>query len=170
MACTCRTALVLTRSTAIASRPIASTRSLRPFSRSSLVSGPAAAPSPAAEPSTSPASTSAASAPASLSSCPEGTVLKGLNYLKDESPITAKADSEYPAWLWSLATSTTSGSSASSSSSGGAAPGGQKAKGKGKAQAKGDKKQDEAANLRKQKKALKHEGKVGIKAANALKG
>lgn len=36
------------------------------------------------------------------SSCPAGTVLTGLNYLKGEPPILAKPDEEYPAWLWDL--------------------------------------------------------------------
>lgn len=36
------------------------------------------------------------------SSCPAGTVLTGLNYLKGEAPILAKPDEEYPAWLWDL--------------------------------------------------------------------
>ena len=35
-------------------------------------------------------------------SCPAGTVLTGLNYLKGELPIFAKPDEEYPAWLWDL--------------------------------------------------------------------
>ena len=26
----------------------------------------------------------------------------GLNYLKDQPPVVAKADSEYPEWLWKL--------------------------------------------------------------------
>ena len=36
------------------------------------------------------------------SSCPAGTVLTGLNYLKGEQPVLAKPDEEYPAWLWDL--------------------------------------------------------------------
>ncbi|KAJ3519054.1 hypothetical protein NMY22_g13371 [Coprinellus aureogranulatus] len=36
------------------------------------------------------------------SSCPEGTLLKGLNYLKGQAPIIAKPESEYPAWLWTI--------------------------------------------------------------------
>jgi len=35
-----------------------------------------------------------------LSSCPEGTVLKGLNYFKGREDPVALADDEYPAWLW----------------------------------------------------------------------
>ena len=36
------------------------------------------------------------------SSCPEGTLLKGFNYLKGQAPILAKADEEYPPWLWTI--------------------------------------------------------------------
>ncbi|KAH8675674.1 mitochondrial ribosomal protein L37-domain-containing protein [Xylariales sp. PMI_506] len=35
-----------------------------------------------------------------LSSCPEGTVLAGLNYLKNKTDPVALADDAYPAWLW----------------------------------------------------------------------
>ncbi|KAH8106917.1 mitochondrial ribosomal protein L37-domain-containing protein [Cristinia sonorae] len=37
-----------------------------------------------------------------LSSCPEGTVLEGLNWLKGQPPVTALADEAYPPWLWKL--------------------------------------------------------------------
>lgn len=33
--------------------------------------------------------------------CPEGTVLKGLNYTKGGQDPVAKKDEEYPEWLWS---------------------------------------------------------------------
>ena len=36
------------------------------------------------------------------SSCPEGTILPGLNWLKGQAPVTAKADDAYPAWLWKV--------------------------------------------------------------------
>ncbi|KAH9909311.1 mitochondrial ribosomal protein L37-domain-containing protein [Xylariomycetidae sp. FL2044] len=36
----------------------------------------------------------------SLSTCPEGTVLSGLNYFKNKSDPVALADDAYPAWLW----------------------------------------------------------------------
>lgn len=39
-----------------------------------------------------------AAAPRSI--CPEGTVLKGLNYLKSQQDPVALRDEEYPAWLW----------------------------------------------------------------------
>lgn len=42
----------------------------------------------------------AASRPAS--SVPKGTVLKGINYLKDGKDPVALDDSEYPDWLWDL--------------------------------------------------------------------
>ena len=38
---------------------------------------------------------------ASRSSCPEGTVLLGLNYAKGGQDPLAKKDEEYPEWLWS---------------------------------------------------------------------
>lgn len=37
-----------------------------------------------------------------ISSCAPGTVLHGLNVLKDSSDPVAKPDEEYPAWLWNL--------------------------------------------------------------------
>lgn len=43
----------------------------------------------------------AAAAKAPLSSCPEGTVLTGLNYLKNKTDPVALADDAYPEWLWS---------------------------------------------------------------------
>ena len=35
-----------------------------------------------------------------MSSCPEGTVFTGLNYVKAKSDPVALADKEYPEWLW----------------------------------------------------------------------
>jgi large subunit ribosomal protein L54 len=37
-----------------------------------------------------------------LSSCPPGTVLEGLNYLKGQPAVIALPDEEYPPWLWEL--------------------------------------------------------------------
>ncbi|KAG1761547.1 mitochondrial ribosomal protein L37-domain-containing protein [Suillus occidentalis] len=37
-----------------------------------------------------------------LSSCPPGTILEGLNYLKGQPPVIALPDDEYPSWLWDL--------------------------------------------------------------------
>ncbi|KAL2199836.1 mitochondrial ribosomal protein L37-domain-containing protein [Corynascus similis CBS 632.67] len=45
-------------------------------------------------------SSSADAKPAPLSSCPEGTVLNGLNYFKGKTDPVALADEAYPAWLW----------------------------------------------------------------------
>ncbi|KAI2635487.1 mitochondrial ribosomal protein L37-domain-containing protein [Xylaria nigripes] len=43
-----------------------------------------------------------AGAPAEkLSSCPEGTVMTGLNYFKNKTDPVALADEAYPSWLWS---------------------------------------------------------------------
>lgn len=86
--------------------------------------------------------TSSAAATA-VSSCPAGTVLKGLNYLKDASDPVAMEDSEYPAWVWQL--------------------------GQPDAPIKG-KKVDVETRLRAEKKALKRQRKVAIKARNALNG
>lgn len=35
-----------------------------------------------------------------LSSCPAGTVLQGLNYIKGKTDPVALADEAYPEWLW----------------------------------------------------------------------
>ncbi|KAL7628715.1 hypothetical protein AAE478_000230 [Parahypoxylon ruwenzoriense] len=35
-----------------------------------------------------------------LSTCPEGTVLTGINYFKNQTDPVALADHAYPAWLW----------------------------------------------------------------------
>ncbi|KAI0486103.1 mitochondrial ribosomal protein L37-domain-containing protein [Xylaria cf. heliscus] len=85
------------------SRPISSTVT-RPY---------AAAAAAAAAPATEPESTEipplgtpladgedATGAKESLSSCPEGTVLAGLNYFKNKTDPLALADEAYPAWLW----------------------------------------------------------------------
>ncbi|KAI8865810.1 hypothetical protein GQ42DRAFT_106679, partial [Ramicandelaber brevisporus] len=37
-----------------------------------------------------------------VSSCKEGAVMKGLNIFKDKPDPVAKADGEYPEWLWTL--------------------------------------------------------------------
>jgi large subunit ribosomal protein L54 len=36
------------------------------------------------------------------SSCAPNTVLVGINYLKDQPPVLALPDEEYPPWLWKL--------------------------------------------------------------------
>ena len=36
------------------------------------------------------------------SSCPPGTALTGLNYLKGQSSVIALPDEDYPPWLWKL--------------------------------------------------------------------
>ena len=43
----------------------------------------------------------AAAAGTARSSCPEGTVLNGLNYIKGGQDPVAKKDEDYPEWLWS---------------------------------------------------------------------
>ncbi|CAO3564133.1 unnamed protein product [Mortierella alpina] len=37
-----------------------------------------------------------------VSSAPEGTVLKGINYMKDGKDPVALADDAYPEWLWDI--------------------------------------------------------------------
>ncbi|PPQ86932.1 hypothetical protein CVT25_009818 [Psilocybe cyanescens] len=37
-----------------------------------------------------------------ISSCVPDTLLKGVNYLKGQSPVLARADEEYPEWLWNV--------------------------------------------------------------------
>ncbi|TFL04008.1 hypothetical protein BDV98DRAFT_484119, partial [Pterulicium gracile] len=36
------------------------------------------------------------------SCCAADTILPGLNYLKGQKVVLAKADEEYPDWLWSI--------------------------------------------------------------------
>ncbi|KAJ7237315.1 mitochondrial ribosomal protein L37-domain-containing protein, partial [Mycena haematopus] len=36
------------------------------------------------------------------SSCRPDTVLTGVNYLKDQPPVLALPDEEYPSWLWTV--------------------------------------------------------------------
>ncbi|KAJ4484321.1 mitochondrial ribosomal protein L37-domain-containing protein [Lentinula edodes] len=40
--------------------------------------------------------------PTPKSSCPADTVLTGLNYLKNQPPVLALPDEEYPPWLWTI--------------------------------------------------------------------
>ena len=89
---------------------------IRPFSSSSISPSPASTPATSlpglAQPfstpltpspsSTSPQAKSATSkkGPTIVSSCPAGTPLKGLNYLKGRDDPVALAEEEYPEWLW----------------------------------------------------------------------
>ncbi|RYP25280.1 hypothetical protein DL767_008458 [Monosporascus sp. MG133] len=80
----------------------------RPFSQTVASHSSSPAPSPpsdgaaAAPPLSTPLADSAAAKPAAaaLSSCPEGTVLTGLNYFKNKADPVAMADDAYPEWLW----------------------------------------------------------------------
>ncbi|KAF7349287.1 hypothetical protein MSAN_01718200 [Mycena sanguinolenta] len=36
------------------------------------------------------------------SSCQADTVIEGVNYLKDQPPVLALPDEEYPSWLWTV--------------------------------------------------------------------
>ncbi|KAI9282899.1 mitochondrial ribosomal protein L37-domain-containing protein [Umbelopsis sp. AD052] len=66
----------------------------RSFSTGFLLRNQAAA----AAPEPAPGSKKAAIA----SSVPQGTVLKGINYMKEGKDPIALDDSEYPEWLWDL--------------------------------------------------------------------
>lgn len=81
-------------------------------------------------------------AASATSSCPAGTRITGLNYLKDGADPIALEDAEYPAWVWTLLAPDT-----------------------GKRGVKGV--DDE---LRVAHKELKKKGRAAIKAANDLKG
>ncbi|CAK7220265.1 hypothetical protein SBRCBS47491_004129 [Sporothrix bragantina] len=70
--------------------------STSPASRNASPTAPKEAPSQDA----AAASPEADAAPAAISSCPEGTVLQGLNYIKGKTDPVALRDEEYPAWLW----------------------------------------------------------------------
>ncbi|TKA53610.1 hypothetical protein B0A53_03901 [Rhodotorula sp. CCFEE 5036] len=130
MQCTCqRLASVLRQPTR---------RTVTPFS---TVRAFASSPSPRAAASAQPSAAAASAVPES--SCPPGTVLKNLSFVKDAADPVALEDDKYPAWVWTLAESAR------------------------KAPKEGA---DEAANLRNQRKALKAERKISMKAANALKG
>jgi large subunit ribosomal protein L54 len=59
------------------------------------------APTPALEKNAAKASEKKA-APLIKSSVPAGTPLKGLNFEKAKQDPLAKADDEYPAWLWTI--------------------------------------------------------------------
>ncbi|KAG8930299.1 hypothetical protein FRC01_002965 [Tulasnella sp. 417] len=60
----------------------------------------AAAPAASSQPAATTEPEAAGTGP--RSSCLPGTVLEGLTWLKDQKPVIAKADEEYPPWLWTL--------------------------------------------------------------------
>lgn len=67
------------------------TRSLRPSSylfRTLATTSAAPTPKPKAK------------AALPVSAAPAGTVLKGINYIKGKDDPVAKAEEEYPEWLW----------------------------------------------------------------------
>lgn len=49
-----------------------------------------------------PSKKKASDVPTVLSSCPAGTPLKGLNFLKGKTDPVAMEDHEYPEWLWTV--------------------------------------------------------------------
>ncbi|GAA6023276.1 hypothetical protein JCM11491_003896 [Sporobolomyces phaffii] len=151
MSCTCRTALSLSirRSTAAPLRRVAIARTFGSSSSSRAAD---------------------AQTPPSLSSCPEGTVLKGLNYLKDEAPVVSKPDAEYPAWLWSLAAASSPTATAADLASPSAPAKKQKSKAPAARGGENVVVDAEAQELSRRKRALKLEGRKAIKASNALRG
>lgn len=82
---------------------------LRSFSAAPIRRNTAAAPAP--EPSSASDALPTLSTPLgdagsteakpALSTCSEGTLLAGLNYLKNKQDPVALADDAYPEWLWS---------------------------------------------------------------------
>ncbi|KAG5642922.1 hypothetical protein DXG03_001873 [Asterophora parasitica] len=52
------------------------------------------------KPKKAPAGAAAAARP--TSSCAADTVITGVNYLKGQPPVLARADEEYPEWLWTI--------------------------------------------------------------------
>ncbi|KAI0013434.1 mitochondrial ribosomal protein L37-domain-containing protein [Xylariaceae sp. FL0662B] len=90
----------------------------RPISSTSTSAAPASSPAPQSQPSSEKSEAAAAAPvfstpladsaagggsqekPPPLSSCPEGTILAGLNYFKNRTDPIALADDAYPAWLW----------------------------------------------------------------------
>ncbi|KAI1461680.1 mitochondrial ribosomal protein L37-domain-containing protein [Annulohypoxylon moriforme] len=105
----------LKRASALSSRIPSTLRSpaaIRTFSSTLPQRSPPVAPSSSPEPASTPAgespvfSTPLSDTPAggeeklSISACPEGTILTGLNYFKNRTDPVALADDAYPSWLW----------------------------------------------------------------------
>lgn len=76
------------RRTIVAGRQLSTSRAL--LSAEPAISTPTTNPGEPAQP-----------RPAARSSCPEGTVLSGLNYMKGKEDPRALKDEDYPEWLWS---------------------------------------------------------------------
>ncbi|KAI1083336.1 mitochondrial ribosomal protein L37-domain-containing protein [Whalleya microplaca] len=84
--------------------------SIRPISSTSPAPSSSPAPQPTSTSSEGSSTTPVFSTPLgdastgeekpALSSCPEGTILAGLNYFKNRTDPVALADEAYPAWLW----------------------------------------------------------------------
>ena len=73
----------------------------RQFSASSFRQAAAAAAAQEASPDADAAVAAPVAAPGSRSMCAKGTVLTGINYFKGKQDPVAKADVDYPEWLWS---------------------------------------------------------------------
>ncbi|KAK4044503.1 mitochondrial ribosomal protein L37-domain-containing protein [Parachaetomium inaequale] len=93
-------------SAAAATRPFTTTLTTRNAAPSPAAAAPATASASASDESSSTPDLTPLTPPAadssapSLSSCPAGTVLNGLNYFKGKTDPVALADDAYPAWLW----------------------------------------------------------------------
>ncbi|KAM0752056.1 hypothetical protein T439DRAFT_379183 [Meredithblackwellia eburnea MCA 4105] len=133
MQCTCRSILRTTRNSLVLRS------SARPISSSALFQAEASTSAPSKPNTASP-----------QSSCPPGTVFKGLNFLKDGTDPVALEDSAYPDWVWTLAEAPTTGGGA-----------------KGAVKADGDK--SEQDKLKAARKQMAKENKTAIKAKNTLK-
>ncbi|GAA5948356.1 hypothetical protein JCM3765_001384 [Sporobolomyces pararoseus] len=158
MSCTCRTTLsVLSRQAKLQRVPLVRRSFVSTSSILAKASPSPVSPTPAASAEPTPSTSS-------LSSCPEGTVLKGLNYLKDESPILSKPDTEYPEWLWTLASSPEDGGVVKKSKKSG-----KKAGASGISEEEAEQ-QARLEELKRQKRELKLEGRKAIKASNVLRG
>ncbi|TPX59996.1 hypothetical protein PhCBS80983_g02053 [Powellomyces hirtus] len=86
---------------AISFAPTRTSAFVRPIT-CSAIHRQASAPTPSSSTQPADASSNVNVGPKTPSSVPEGTVLKGINILKDGKDPVAKADKEYPDWLWSL--------------------------------------------------------------------
>ncbi|PWN36986.1 uncharacterized protein FA14DRAFT_8471 [Meira miltonrushii] len=75
----------------------------RTFASSSSISNKPSSPQQQQQASTSKGKSAGASETSvSLSSCPEGTTLSGLNIFKDRADPVALPDDQYPNWLWTI--------------------------------------------------------------------
>ena len=94
----CRTCL--RQATGLVTRPIVSSRTFSVALRARNAAAPSATAADLEAITPNKATSLENEAKPALSSCPEGTVLTGLNYFKGKPDLVAKADDAYPEWLW----------------------------------------------------------------------